>query len=87
MTHPVRTVNMFASVHSISKLLLGNTHGGFPVVGTAAEEGGSTFAGLITRSELVTLLAHFNLGASQPDITYDDLAQVHSLLTHLLQLL
>ena len=49
MTAPVRTVNIFASVHSVSKLLLGNTHGGFPVVKSLGESLDNTFCGEITR--------------------------------------
>ena len=49
MTQPVKTVNIFASVHSISKLLLGCTHGGFPVVKSLGENLENTFCGEITR--------------------------------------
>ena len=56
MTQPVKTVNIFASVHSISKLLLGCTHGGFPVVKSLGESLENTFCGEITRLELRNLM-------------------------------
>ena len=56
MTTPVRTVNMFASVHSICKVLLGCTHCGFPVVKSLGENLENTFCGEITRLELRNLM-------------------------------
>lgn len=59
MTKPVRTVNMFASVHSICKILLGCTHCGFPVVKSLGEKLENTFCGEITRLELRNLVSGF----------------------------
>ena len=56
MTTPVRTVNMFASVHSICKVLLGCTHCGFPVVKSLGDSLENTFCGEITRLELRNLM-------------------------------
>ncbi len=56
MTKPVRTVNMFASVHSICKVLLGCTHCGFPIVKSLGPKLENTFCGEITRLELRNLM-------------------------------
>ena len=69
MTSPVKTVNIFASVHSISKLLLGNTHGGFPVVKSLGENLENTFCGEITRLELRNLMTRPELFIMKSDFS------------------
>lgn len=69
MTHPVKTVNIFASVHSISKLLLGCTHGGFPVVKSLGENLENTFCGEITRLELRNLMTRPELFIMKSDFS------------------
>ena len=69
MTAPVRTVNIFASVHSVSKLLLGNTHGGFPVVKSLGENLENTFCGEITRLELRNLMTRPELFIMKSDFS------------------
>ena len=67
MTKPVRTVNMFASVHSICKVLLGCTHCGFPVVKSLGEKLENTFCGEITRLELRNLMTRPELFIRKTD--------------------
>lgn len=67
MTKPVRTVNMFASVHSICKVLLGCTHCGFPVVKSLGEKLEMTFCGEITRLELRNLMTRPELFIRKTD--------------------
>ena len=69
MTQPVKTVNIFASVHSISKLLLGCTHGGFPVVKSLGENLENTFCGEITRLELRNLMTRPELFIMKSDFS------------------
>lgn len=67
MTKPVKTVNMFASVHSICKVLLGCTHCGFPVVKSLGEKLENTFCGEITRLELRNLMTRPELFIRKTD--------------------
>lgn len=67
MSTPVRTVNMFASVHSICKVLLGCTHCGFPVVKSLGENLENTFCGEITRLELRNLMTRPELFIRKTD--------------------
>ncbi len=67
MTSPVRTVNMFASVHSICKVLLGCTHCGFPVCKSLGENLENTFCGEITRLELRNLMTRPELFIRKTD--------------------
>ena len=67
MTTPVRTVNMFASVHSICKVLLGCTHCGFPVVKSLGDGLENTFCGEITRLELRNLMTRPELFIRKTD--------------------
>ena len=67
MASPVRTVNMFASVHSICKVLLGCTHCGFPVVKSLGENLENTFCGEITRLELRNLMTRPELFIRKTD--------------------
>ncbi len=67
MSSPVRTVNMFASVHSICKVLLGCTHCGFPVVKSLGEGLENTFCGEITRLELRNLMTRPELFIRKTD--------------------
>ena len=67
MTKPVRTVNMFASVHSICKVLLGCTHCGFPIVKSLGEKLENTFCGEITRLELRNLMTRPELFIRKTD--------------------
>ena len=69
MTQPVKTVNIFASVHSISKLLLGCTHGGFPVVKSLGDNLENTFCGEITRLELRNLMTRPELFIMKSDFS------------------
>ncbi len=69
MTKPVRTVNMFASVHSICKVLLGCTHCGFPVVKSLGEKLEMTFCGEITRLELRNLMTRPELFIRKTDFS------------------
>jgi len=69
MTSPVKTVNIFASVHSIAKLLLGNTHGGFPVVKSLGENLENTFCGEISRLELRNLMTRPELFIMKSDFS------------------
>ena len=67
MSSPVRTVNMFASVHSICKVLLGCTHCGFPVVKSLGDTLENTFCGEITRLELRNLMTRPELFIRKTD--------------------
>lgn len=67
MTKPVKTVNMFASVHSICKVLLGCTHCGFPIVKSLGEKLENTFCGEITRLELRNLMTRPELFIRKTD--------------------
>jgi chloride channel 7 len=67
MSSPVRTVNMFASVHSICKVLLGCTHCGFPVVKSLGDNLENTFCGEITRLELRNLMTRPELFIRKTD--------------------
>ncbi len=67
MTKPVRTVNMFASVHSICKVLLGCTHCGFPIVKSLGPKLENTFCGEITRLELRNLMTRPELFIRKTD--------------------
>ena len=66
-TKPVKTVNMFASVHSICKVLLGCTHCGFPIVKSLGERLENTFCGEITRLELRNLMTRPELFIRKTD--------------------
>lgn len=67
MTKPVVTVNMFASVHSICKVLLGCSHCGFPVVKNLGDKLENTFCGEITRLELRNLMTRPELFIRKTD--------------------
>ncbi|XP_040569447.1 chloride channel protein C-like [Lepeophtheirus salmonis] len=67
MSSPVKTVNMFASVHSICKVLLGCTHCGFPVVKSLGAGLENTFCGEITRLELRNLMTRPELFIRKTD--------------------